>query len=130
MNQADIVSLHTNLSNETRNMINQSSIAKMKKGVIVLNCARGEIVNTNDMVDALHAGSVGGYGTDVLNVEPPPVDHPLLKAPNTVITPHIGSRTYESVERQATMAAKNLILALEGKKPLAQANDVPLISHR
>ena len=130
MNQADIVSLHTNLSNETRNMINQSSIAKMKKGVVVLNCARGEIVNTNDMVDALHTGSVGGYGTDVLNVEPPPKDHPLLKAPNTVITPHIGSRTYESVERQATMAAKNLILALEGKKPLAQANDVPLISHR
>ena len=98
--------------------------------MVVLNCARGEIVNTNDMVDALHAGSVGGYGTDVLNVEPPPKDHPLLKAPNTVITPHIGSRTYESVERQATMAAKNLILALEGKKPLAQANDVPLISHR
>ena len=130
MIQADVVSLHTNLSNETRNMINQSSIAKMKKGVVVLNCARGEIVNTNDMVDALHAGSGGGYGTDVLNVEPPPKDHPLLKAPNTVITPHIGSRTYESVERQATMAAKNLILALEGKKPLAQANDVPLISHR
>ena len=129
MNQADIISLHTNLSDETRDMINQQSIAKMKKGVVILNCARGEIVNTDDMVSALHAGSVGGYGTDVLDVEPPPADHPLLNAPNTVITPHIGSRTYESVERQATMAAKNLILALEGKAPLAQANKAPLTSH-
>ena len=99
MHQADIISLHTNLSDETRGMINQASIAKMKEGVVVLNCARGEIVNTDDMVSALHSGSVGGYGTDVLDVEPPPADHPLLKAPNTVITPHIGSRTYESVER-------------------------------
>ena len=129
MNQADIISLHTNLSDETRGMINQASIAKMKEGVVVLNCARGEIVNTDDMVSALHSGSVGGYGSDVLDVEPPPADHPLLKAPNTVITPHIGSRTYESVERQATMAARNLILALEGKKPLAQANEAPLTSH-
>ena len=129
MNLADIISLHTNLSDETRDMINQESIAKMKKGVVILNCARGEIVNTDDIVSALHSGSVGGYGTDVLDVEPPPADHPLLKAPNTVITPHIGSRTYESVERQATMAARNLILALEGKKPLAQANEAPLTSH-
>ena len=129
MHQADIISLHTNLSDETRDMINQESIAKMKKGVVILNCARGEIVNTDDMVSALHSGSVGGYGTDVLDMEPPPADHPLLKAPNTVITPHIGSRTYESVERQATMAARNLILALEGKKPLAQANEAPLATH-
>ena len=129
MNRADIISLHTNLSDETRDMINQESIAKMKKGVVILNCARGEIVNTEDIVSALHSGSVGGYGTDVLDVEPPPADHPLLKAPNTVITPHIGSRTYESVERQATMAARNLILALEGNKPLAQANEAPLTSH-
>ena len=100
MNQADIISLHTNLSDETRDMINQESIAKMKEGVVILNCAREEIVNTDDMVSALHSGSVGGYGTDVLDVEPPPADHPLLKAPNTVITPHIGSRTYESVERR------------------------------
>ena len=66
MYRADIISLHTNLSDETRDMINQESIAKMKKGVVILNCARGEIVNTDDMVSALHSGSVGGYGTDVL----------------------------------------------------------------
>lgn len=126
MNQADVISLHVNLSDETRGLINQTSISQMKKGVVILNCARGEIVNTSDMINALNSEKVGGYGTDVLDVEPPPADHPLLTAPNTVITPHIGSRTYESVERQATMAVKNLILALKGEKPLAQANDAPL----
>ena len=129
INQADIISLHTNLSDETRGMINEASLAKMKEGVVILNCARGEIVNTQDMVNALNSGKVGGYGTDVLDIEPPPSDHPLLSAPNTVITPHIGSRTFESVERQATMAAKNLILALQGRAPLAQANNASLTPH-
>ncbi len=127
--QADVVSLHVNLSGETRSLINEERISKMKKGVVILNCARGEIVNTSHMIAGLKSGQVGGYGTDVLDIEPPPTDHPMLGAPNTLITPHIGSRTYESVERQATMAVQNLILALKGKKPLAQANDVPLTAH-
>lgn len=122
----DIVSLHTNLTPETDNMINADSIATMKKGVMILNCARGELVNTADMVAALKSGQVGGYGTDVLDQEPPPSDHPLLSAPNCVITPHIGSRTYESVERQAMMATQNLIHCLKGEAPLAQVNNVPI----
>ena len=129
MKQADVISLHVNLSDETRNLVNEQSISEMRKGVVILNCARGEIVHTSDMVKALNSGLVGGYGTDVLDVEPPPSNHPLLRAPNTLITPHIGSRTYESVERQATMAAQNLILAMQGKKPLAQANEAPLTAH-
>ena len=127
--QADVVSLHVNLSGETRGLINRERISRMKKGVVILNCARGEIVNTSDMIEGLESGQVGGYGTDVLDIEPPPADHPMLGAPNTIITPHIGSRTYESVERQATMAVQNLILALRGEKPLAQANEVPLTAH-
>ena len=125
----DVVSLHVNLTDETRDLINKEKIAQMKDGVIILNCARGEIVNTEDLADALNEGTVGGYGADVLDVEPPPPDHPLLRAKNTVITPHIGSRTYESVQRQAGMAADNLILALQGEKPRAQANDVPVSKH-
>ena len=126
LNQAEVVSLHVNLTDETRDLINQESISRMKDGVIILNCARGEIVNSSDLAFALNQGKVGGYGADVLDVEPPPSDHPLLSAKNTVITPHIGSRTYESVKRQAGMAAGNLILALKGEKPLAQANQVPI----
>ena len=119
---SDYLSLHTNLTPETRDMINAKNIAKMKKGVLILNCARGEIVHTSDMVDALKSGQVGGYGTDVLDQEPPAADHPLLKLPNVVCTPHIGSRTHESVQRQATAAVENLTRFLAGKKPLAQAN--------
>jgi len=119
---SDYLSLHTNLTPETRDMINARSIAKMKKGVLILNCARGEIVHTSDIVEALKSGQVGGYGTDVLDQEPPPADHPLLKLPNVVVTPHIGSRTHESVQRQAMAAVKNLIAAMHGEKPLAQVN--------
>ena len=96
---ADYISLHTNLTPETRDMINAGSIAKMKKGVIILNCARGEIVHTADMVAALQSGQVAGYGADVLDQEPPPADHPLLKLPNCIVTPHVGSRTYEKIGR-------------------------------
>src|ERR1700744_2298155 len=125
--EADYISLHTNLTPETRDMINAGSIAKMKKGVLILNCARGEIVNTADMVAGLNSGQVGGYGTDVLDHEPPPADHPLLKLPNVVCTPHVGSRTFESVVRQATTSVKNLILAINGEKPIAQVNpEVPV----
>ena len=126
LNASDIVTLHTNLTPETRNMLDAESIGRMKKGVLVINCARGELVDTGAMVAALISGQVGGYGADVLELEPPPEDHPLFSAPNCLITPHIGSRTYESVVRQATKATKNLILALRGEKPLAQFNDVPI----
>jgi D-3-phosphoglycerate dehydrogenase len=124
---SDYISLHTNLTPETRDMISAKSFGKMKKGVLILNCARGEIVHTADMIEALKSGQVGGYGTDVLDEEPPKSDHPLLKLPNVVCTPHIGSRTHESVQRQATAAVKNLIAAMRGEKPLAQVNpEVPV----
>ena len=101
LERSDVVSLHCFLSAATRGMICRDKIATMKDGVVIINCARGEIVDTADVVAALHSGKIGGYGADVLDCEPPPADHPLLTAPNCVITPHIGSRTYESVPRQA-----------------------------
>jgi D-3-phosphoglycerate dehydrogenase len=119
---ADYISLHTSLTPETRGLINAAAFAKMKKGVILLNCARGEIVNTQDLVAALQSGQVAGYGADVLDQEPPPPDHPLLREPNCIVTPHVASRTFESVHRQATLSVKNLIAVLDGQKPLAQAN--------
>ncbi len=87
----------------------------MKPGVVIVNCARGEVVNTVDLVAALKSGRVAGYAADVLDQEPP-TDHPLLKLPNAVITPHVASRTYESVVRQATCAVKNLIPRDERRK--------------
>jgi len=124
---SDILSLHANLSEETREIINLQSLSRMKDGVIIINCARGELVSTDAMAHALKIGKVGGYGTDVLDQEPPPPDHPLLHEPNCLVTPHIGSRTYESVVRQASAAVENLVRAMKGEKPLAQVNDVPVV---
>ena len=122
---ADILSLHTNLTDETHSMVNAKSIATMKDGVVLLNCARGELVDSAAIAEALNAGKVGGYGTDVLEVEPPPADHVLLSAKNCIVTPHIGSRTYESVQRQAGMATRNLLNFFSGKPAEAQANKAP-----
>jgi D-3-phosphoglycerate dehydrogenase / 2-oxoglutarate reductase len=120
--KSDYISLHTNLTPETREMIDARSISKMKRGVVIVNCARGEVVCTDDLIVALKTGHVAGYGADVLDQEPPPSDYPLLELPNVIVTPHIGSRTYESVVRQATCCVKNLILAMNGEKPIAQVN--------
>ncbi len=120
----DVISLHCFLSDETRGMIRREKIELMKKGVLILNCARGEVVVTADVAAALESGRIGGYGTDVLDVEPPPADHPLLSAPNCVVTPHIGSRTYESVPRQAMKSLTNLINALAGSGETNCANGV------
>ncbi len=119
---ADIVSLHTNLTEETRRMIDAGAIAGMKEGVTVINCARGELVDSVAIADALAARRVGGYGTDVLDTEPPSATHPLLSAPRCIVTPHIASRTYESVVRQATMSVENLVRVLDGREPLAAVN--------
>ncbi len=120
----DIVSLHTNLTEETRDMICEATIKNMKDGATLINCGRGELTDTTDIAAALKSGKLGGYGADVLDQEPPPADHPLLGAKNCIITPHVGSRTFESVQRQAGMATQNLVNLLKGEKALAQVNDV------
>ena len=125
--QADYVSLNTNLTPATRDLVRAETIAKMKPGVIIVNCARGGIVNTADVAAALKSGRVRGYGTDVLDEEPPRANPPLTKLPNCIVTPHVGSRTHESVQRQALAAVTNLINAMHGEKPLAQINpEVPV----
>jgi D-3-phosphoglycerate dehydrogenase len=119
---SDIISLHTNLTPAKKGLINGHSISQMKDGVRIVNCARGELVDTTAMVAALKAGKVAGYAADVMDEEPPSPTHPLLHAPNCLITPHIGSRTHESVARQADKALQNLIRVLNGNQPLAQIN--------
>jgi len=125
--RVDYLSLHTNLTPETRDLIRAETIGQMKPDAIILNCARGEIVKTADIAAALTEGRLRGYGTDVLDEEPPAADHPLTRLSNCLVTPHIGSRTLESVQRQAMAAVTNLIRAMHGEPPLAQVNpDVPV----
>lgn len=120
--EVDVLSLHANLSESTRHLVSAPRIALAKKGLLVINTSRAELVNMPDMIAALDSGSIDGYGTDVLDEEPPPADHPLLRHPKALITPHIGSRTYESVPRQAMRATLNLVNYLKGEKDVIQAN--------
>ncbi len=122
LHNSDVVSLHCFLTKETEDMINAAKIAEMRDGVIVLNCARGELVNTNDIAGALKSGKVGGYGADVLDAEPPAPDHILVGAPNCIITSHIGSRTHESVQRQANRCLHNAINFFAGEDDVLCAN--------
>ena len=120
---SDFISLHTNLTAQTQGLINRATIQKMKNSAILINCGRGELVHVDDILAALQDNELGGYGADVLDVEPANADHPLLSAPNCLITPHIGSRTHESVIRQATKATENLLMLLRGESPHAQVNN-------
>lgn len=120
--EIDVLSLHANLSESTRHLVNAERIKLCRKDLIVVNTSRAELVHMPDMIAALDAGTMGGYATDVLDEEPPPADHPLLKHPKALITPHIGSRTYESVPRQAMRATLNLVNWLKGEKDVIQAN--------
>lgn len=120
--ECDIVSLHTNLSEQTKHLIKAERIAIMKSGALLVNTARSELVHLPDVIDALNSGKLGGYATDVMDEEPPPADHPLLHHPKALITPHIGSRTFESVPRQAMRATLNLVNYLGGQADVIQAN--------
>jgi phosphoglycerate dehydrogenase-like enzyme len=122
LRRGDIISLHTQLTAATRHLINARNISLIKGTAIIVNTARGELVELDALVTALKARRILAYATDVLDQEPPPANHPLLGLPNVIITPHIGSRTYESVQRQASCAVENLTLYLSGQKPIAQAN--------
>jgi len=122
LRRADIISLHTKLTPATRHMINARNFPLIKAGALIVNTSRGELIELDALVSALKAGRLLAYAADVLDQEPPPPDHPLLGLPNAIITPHIGSRTHESVQRQASCAVENLTLFFAGRKPIAQAN--------
>jgi len=106
--RADFITLHTPLTDKTRNIIDAAAIAKMKKGVRIINCARGGLVVEKDLVAALQAGQVAGAGIDVFEVEPPAADNPLFALDNVVCTPHLGASTSEAQENVAIQVAEQM----------------------
>jgi len=120
LKQADFVSLHTKLTIETRGLLDARRLALLPKGAVIINTGRGELIDLTALVAAIKSGHIR-YAADVLDQEPPPTDHPLLGLPGVVLTPHIGSRTHESVQRQASCAVENLTRFLAGKEPIARA---------
>jgi len=106
--RSDYITVHTPMTQETRNLINAEAFGKMKKGVFVLNCARGGIVNEKDLYDAIQSGIVAGAALDVFILEPP-VDNPLLSLDQVVVTPHLGASTDEAQENVAIAVADQVI---------------------
>lgn len=124
LRKADVLCLHMNLTDDNRHYINANRIALMKRSAIIVNGARGGLIDEADVAKACRNGKLCGYAADVLEHEPIQTPHPFQNIDNIIITPHVGSRTFESVERQAVMATENLLRLLAGERPLAQANSV------
>ena len=114
LRESDIISLHCPLFAENRGMINRDTIAQMKDGVILLNTARGPLINEQDLADALRSGKVRAAGVDVISQEPMAADCPLLDAPNCIITPHIAWAPCETRQRLLDIAADNIRAFLDG----------------
>ncbi|MEN7429919.1 D-2-hydroxyacid dehydrogenase [Chromobacterium sp. TRC.1.1.SA] len=118
LERADVVSLHCPLTDETRGMIAQPELMAMKPGAILINTARGGLVDEADLVAALKYGQLGGAGFDVLSSEPPSPDNPLLKArlPNLIVTPHVGWASGEAMSRLAAQLVANIEAFARGEK--------------
>lgn len=106
---SDIISLNLSLNAASSNVIGKQVLGILKKGVIIVNTARAGLVDSRVILDGIDKGIIGGYLTDVLDEEPIVPNHPFLGNNKIIITPHIGSRTYENVVNQGTMAVENLI---------------------
>ncbi len=112
---SDVVSLHVKLTDATRGLIGRRELAQMKRGALLVNTARGAVVDTVALVDALNAGHLGGAGIDVYDVEPLPADHPLLACEQVVLTPHVADQNPEGMEILNQGAVDNVIAFLKGR---------------
>jgi glyoxylate reductase len=116
LERSDYVSLHAPLTPQTRGLIGAEELRRMKPTAILVNTARGELVDSAALEAALRDGEIAGAALDVTDPEPLPADHPLLGAPNVLVVPHIGSATETTRAKMADMAVDNLLAALGGER--------------
>ncbi|KAH0790624.1 hydroxyacid dehydrogenase [Histomonas meleagridis] len=117
LQRSDVVSLHCPLTEQTKGMIGAKELSLMKKSAILINTARGAVVDSQALADALQNGTIAGAACDVFENEPPiDKNHPLLKCPNTIVTPHIAFASVESMEQRAEIVFNNLYSWLDGKQ--------------
>jgi glyoxylate reductase len=115
--ESDFVSLHVPLDGSTRHWLGRAELAAMRRGAMVVNTARGAVVDPEALAEALASGHLGGAALDVTEPEPLPADSPLLKLPNVLLAPHIASASHATRGRMASMAVDNLLAALAGRRP-------------
>jgi len=126
--KVDFLTIHTPMSPETEGLINATRLAAMKKGVRIINCARGGIVDENALADAIESGHVAGAALDVFKKEPPPTDHRLVNLPQVLVTPHLGASTDEAQELVAVEAAEIITGFLARNEVRHAVNMVPISS--
>lgn len=114
---ADVVSLHAALTDETRGMMDEKRLGQMKPGAILINCARGPIVDADALIAALRSGRLGGAGLDVTVPEPLPADSPLFHMENVIVTPHYAPTTLEAAKRVSEIGCRNILACLAGEEP-------------
>jgi glyoxylate reductase len=115
LTSSDFVSLHCPLTPETHHLIDAETLAKMRPTAMLINTARGPIVDQRALRDALVDGTIAGAALDVTDPEPLAPDDPLMSAPNLIVVPHIGSATHQARADMATLAVENLLAALDGR---------------
>lgn len=115
LRRSDVVTFHTPLTPETQGMLNAKTLELMKSTAFVINTSRGPVIDSAALADALNSGRIAGAGLDVLDVEPPPVDHPLLKAKNCYITPHISWATRSARARLMQTTVDNVAAFMRGQ---------------
>ena len=126
---SDVLSLHMPLIDSTRGIVDKAFLGKMKQNAILVNCSRGPLIKTDDLLEALNAGEIGMAALDTVDPEPIPKDHPLLDCPNALITPHSAWFSEESIIDLRRIAAANVAAALRGEVPTNLVNkDVKLSS--
>jgi D-3-phosphoglycerate dehydrogenase len=116
LQESDFVSLHTPLTKETRGMISKKELGLMKGGAFLINCARGEVIDEEELIKALQEKKIAGAALDVFYEEPLSQDHVLTTLENVILTPHMAAQTKEAASRMATMAASGVLAVLNGEK--------------
>ena len=122
LEQSDVVTLHLPATPETFHLINAKALGYMKRSALLINTARGAVVDTVALAEALCRGHLQGAALDVFEKEPPPLAHPLMSAPRTLFSPHISSSTEAAMERIAELVARQVIQVLNGEQPAFVAN--------
>jgi D-3-phosphoglycerate dehydrogenase len=122
LTHSDVISIHVPLTDQTRNLVDETELSLMKSDAILINASRGGVVNETALVKALQNKKIAGAGLDVFNEEPVPADHPLLKLENVILTPHSAALTSECVTRMAIEAAKCVLDVFAGREPQNVAN--------
>lgn len=122
VSSSDVITIHTPLTPETKNLINEERLRRIKEGAIIVNTARGAVIDEKALVNQIKAGRIFACGLDVTAKEPPEKDNPLMLLNNVIITPHIAAFTYEALKRIDTAIAEDLIAFFSGKRPIRVAN--------